>query len=225
MGFYLDDYLVANGISIRKRVSDLFDELKNNPQLAQVFIQNPILVLQTKTLPELQTIDEDATNAANQFLFSVLTNDKFVKWLENYQNKLITQYNKNATFPTKKQVLKEFAKSIIENGDPLIVSNLLELTPKTLGELNTSRMIDMHFVVSNKNFAIWEYLLIVRISLFVYNYDFLVYQAAGIGKINVINENQKIATISSKELRSLSEQIVNHAKKIRAQAEEKSIDN
>ena len=225
MSFFLNDYLIANGISIRKRVSDLFDELKKNPQLAQVFIQNPILVLQTKTLPELQTLDQDATNAANQFLFSVLTNDKFIKWLENYQNKLISQYNKNATLPSKKQVLQEFAKSIIENGDPKIVSDLLELTPKNLERLNTSRMIEMDFVVSNKNFAIWEYVLFVRISLFVYNYDYLVEQAAGIGKINLIDENQKIVTISIKELKSLSEQIVNHAKKIRAQTEEKKLDN
>ncbi len=225
MSFFLNDYLIANGISIRKRVSDLFDELKKNPQLAQVFIQNPILVLQTKTLPELQTLDQDATNAANQFLFSVLTNDKFIKWLENYQNKLISQYNKNATLPSKKQVLQEFAKSIIENGDPKIVSDLLELTPKNLERLNASRMIEMDFVVSNKNFAIWEYVLFVRISLFVYNYDYLVEQAAGIGKINLIDENQKIVTISIKELKSLSEQIVNHAKKIRAQTEEKKLDN
>ena len=74
-------------------------------------------------------------------------------------------------------------------------------------------MIEMDFIVSNKNFAIWEYLFLIRISLFVYNYDYLTYQAAGIGKIDMIDEQPKNCTISSKELRSLSDQIVKYAKK------------
>ena len=85
-----------------------------------------------KLFLNFEPLDEDATNAANQFLFSVLTNDKFIKWLENYQNKLINQYNRNATLPTKKQSFAGIRKRIIENGDPKILSDLLDTSPKTI---------------------------------------------------------------------------------------------
>jgi len=68
MGFFLNDYLIANGTSLRKRVSDLFDELEKNPELPKVFIHNPSLVLQSKVLPEFEVIDEDSINAANQLV-------------------------------------------------------------------------------------------------------------------------------------------------------------
>jgi hypothetical protein len=40
----------------------------------------------------------------------------------------------------------------------------------------------------------------------------------------LIDENQKIATISPRELKSLSEQIVQYAKKVRAQAGKNTVE-
>ena len=131
MVFFLNDYLVANGISLRKRVSDLFDELEKNNELAQVFIQNPTLVFQSKVLPEFQVLEENSINAANQLLFSVLSNDKFLKWTQDYGTKLIDQYNKTGKVPDKKKILRDFAKGIIEYGDPKLLSDLLETSPRT----------------------------------------------------------------------------------------------
>ena len=91
MGFFLNDYLVANGISLRKRVSDLFNELEKNDELAKVFIQNPTLVMLNKVLPEFEVIEENSINAANRLLFSVLSNEKFLKWTQEYGTKLIDQ--------------------------------------------------------------------------------------------------------------------------------------
>ena len=106
MAFFLNDYLDVKGISLRNRISGLFDELAKNPKLAQVFIRNPILVLQSKVLPEVPLLDEETLNASNQFLFSVLSNDKFTKWLENYQTKLIAQYNRTAKLPSKRKIIQ-----------------------------------------------------------------------------------------------------------------------
>ena len=106
MGFFLNDYLVSNGISLRERVSDLFDELEKNKELAQVFVQNPTLVMQTKVLPEFEVLEENSINAANQLLFSVLSNDKFLKWTQDYGTKLIDQYNKTGKVPHKKEILR-----------------------------------------------------------------------------------------------------------------------
>ena len=224
MSFFLNDYLISNGINLRKRVSDLFDELEKNPELATVFIRNPIVVLQTKIFPEFPEFDVDRTNEANQFLFSVLSNDKFIQWLEKYQKQTINHYNKSGKLPNKHKVLQEFAKGLIENGDPKILSDLLDTSSKTIEQLKSSKMIEMDFIISNKNFAIWEYLFLIRISLFVYNYDYFTYQAAGIGKIDIIDEQQKIVTISSKELRSLSDQIIKYAKQKRESTEEKNLE-
>jgi hypothetical protein len=224
MGFFLNDYCIANGINLRKRVSDLFDELEKNPELAAAFIRNPIVILQTKVFQEFPKFNVEQTNEANQFLFSVLSNDKFMRWLEKYRKKTIMQYNDSGKLPSKQKFLQEFAKGLIENGDPKILTDLLDTSPKTIERLNSSKFIEMDFIVSNKNFAIWELLFLIRISIFVYNYDYFTYQAAGIGKIDILDEQNKIVTISSKELRSLSDQIVKYAKQKREATEEKNLE-
>ena len=46
----------------------------------------------------------------------------------------------------------------------------------------------------------------------------------GPSKMKLLDENQKIVTISPRELKSLSEQIVKYAKKVRAQAERNPVE-
>jgi hypothetical protein len=211
MSFFLNDYLVANGISLRKRVSDLFDELEKNNELAKVFIQNPTLVLQSKVLSEFEVIEENSINAANQLLFSVLSNDKFLKWTQDYGTKLIDQYNKTGKVPDKKKILRAFAKGIIEYGDPKMISNILEM-PQELIE-STSGLVDRWW---------FYYHIIAFIEFFyIFIYDYII---VGPDRISLLDENQKIVTISPKELRSLAEQMVTHAKEMRTQAEETNLE-
>jgi hypothetical protein len=201
MGFFLNDYFVANGISLRKRVSDLFDELEKNDELAQVFIQNPTLVMLSKVLPEFEVIEENSINAANQLLFSVLSNDKFLKWTQDYGAKLIDQYNKTGKVPDKKKILQAFAKGIIEYGDERILGDLLEI-PQTF---NWSEELVEHW---------WFYYhIILAIEFFyIFVYDYIV---VGANRISLLDENQKIVTISPKELKSLAEQMIKYSKKMR----------
>jgi hypothetical protein len=211
MSFFLNDYLVANGISLRKRVSDLFDELENNNELAKVFIQNPTLVLQSKVLSEFEVIEENSINAANQLLFSVLSNDKFLKWTQDYGTKLIDQYNKTGKVPDKKKILRAFAKGIIEYGDPKMLSDILEM-PQELIE-STLGLVDRWW---------FYYHIIAFIEFFyIFIYDIII---VGPDRISLLDENQKIVTISPKELRSLAEQMVTHAKEMRTQAEENNLE-
>jgi hypothetical protein len=202
MGFFLNDYLVANGISLRKRISDLFDELEKNNELAQVFIQNPTLVMLSKVLPEFEMIEEDSINAANQLLFSVLSNDKFLKWTQDYGSKLIDQYNKTGKVPDKKKILRAFAKGILEYGDERILGDLLEIPQN----FNWSEELVEHW---------WFYYhIILAIEFFyIFVYDYIV---VGANRISLLDENQKIVTISPKELKSLAEQMIKYAKQMRA---------
>jgi hypothetical protein len=211
MSFFLNDYLVANGISLRKRVSDLFDELEKNPELAKVFIRNPFLVLQSKVLPEFAVMNEDSINAANQLLYSVLSNDKFMKWAETYGAKLIDQYNKTGKIPDKKKMLRAFAKGIIEYGDPRILSDLLEI-PKQLDE-SLSELVE--------HWWLYYHIIVFIEFYYIFIYDYIV---VGPDRISLLDENQKIVTISPKELKSLAEQMVKHAKKMRTQAEENTLE-
>ena len=201
MGFFLNDYFVANGISLRKRVSELFDELEKNDELAQVFIQNPTLVMLSKVLPEFEVIEENSINAANQLLFSVLSNDKFLKWTQEYGTKLIDQYNKTGKVPDKKKILQAFAKGIIEYGDERILGDLLE--------------IPQAFNWTEERVEHWwfYYHIILAIEFFyIFVYDYIV---VGPDRISLLDENQKIVTISPKELKSLAEQMIKYSKKMR----------
>jgi hypothetical protein len=230
MGFYLNDYLTVKGVSLRKRVSDLFDELEKNPELAQVFVRNPILVLQMKILPELGVSDEDSINAANQFLYSALANDKFMEWLEDYRTEIINQYNETGKRPSKKEVLQQFAKGLIENGDPKILSDLLKISPKTI----ESTYAELPAVVEHVAIAVargkvafaemgivlkWDILIQLQYIAFVLDFVLGVPLQA-----SLLDENQKIVTVSPKELKSLSEQMVNYAKKMREQTEESKLE-
>jgi hypothetical protein len=211
MGFFLNDYLIANGISLRKRVSDLFDELEKNPELAQVFIRNPFLVLQSRVLPEFAVMNEDSINAANQLLYSVLSNDKFMKWAEEYGAKLIDRFNKTGKVPDKKEMLRAFAKGIIEYGDPRILSDLLEI-PQQLDE-SVSGLVE-HW---------WLYYHIIMVIEFYYffTYDYIVVAP---DRISLLDEKQKMVTISPKELKALTERLIKHAKKMREPIEDKSVE-
>ena len=164
MGFYLNDYLVVNGISLRKRISDLFDELQKNPELALVFIRNPITVLESKLLPEFEDADEELINAANQLLYSVLTNEKFMNWLEKYQTKIVNQYNETGKIPSKKTILQAFAKGILENGDPKILSDLLVVSPKTI----ESSSLGWRHVWYYVEYYAWAYVYFFYVWIFAF---------------------------------------------------------
>jgi hypothetical protein len=201
MGFFLNDYFVANGISLRKRISDLFDELEKNPELAQVFIRNPVLVLQSKVLPEFEVMGEDEIDAANQLLYSVLSNDKFMNWTQEYGAKLINQYNKTGKLPDKKKILRAFAKGIIEYGDERILGDLLDMPQN----FNGSEGLVEHW---------WFYYhIVLAIEFFyIFVYDYII---VGANRISLLDEKQQIVTISPKELKSLAEQMIKYSKKMR----------
>ena len=211
MGFYLNDFLVTNGISIRKRISDMFDELQKNPELAQVFIKNPTIVLQSKLLPEFEDVDEELINAANQLLYSVLTNEKFMTWLEKYQNKLVNQYNETGKIPCKKTILHAFTKGILENGDPQILSNLLAVPPKTI----ESSSLGWRHVWYYVEYYAWAYVYFFYVWIFAFG---------PVDRASLLDENQKIITISTKELVAIAKQLVSYAKKIRTQTEETNLE-
>lgn len=211
MGFYLNDFLVTNGISLRKRISEMFDELQRNPELAQVFIKNPTMVLQSKLLPEFEDVDEELINAANQLLYSVLTNEKFMTWLEKYQNKLVNLYNETGKIPTKKTILRAFTKGILENGDPQILSNLLAVPPKTI----ESSSLGWRHVWYYVEYYAWAYVYFFYVWIFAFG---------PVNRASLLDENQKIITISTKELVAIAKQLVSYAKKIRTQTEETNLE-
>jgi hypothetical protein len=211
MGFYLNDYLVANGISLRKRISDLFDELQKNPELSQVFIKNPITVLQSKLLPEFKDADEELINAANQLLYSVLTNEKFMNWLEKYHTKLVNQYNETGKMPNKKTILQAFTKGIMENGDPKILSDLLEVPPKIIASTSLGWRHVWYYV----EYYAWAYIYFFYVWIFAFG---------PVDRVSLLDENKIIITIAPKELKLLAEQIVKHAKEIREQDKESTLE-
>jgi hypothetical protein len=209
MGLYLNDYLVANGISLRKRVSELFDQLEQDRELAKVFIQNPIVVLQSKVFPEFPVADETSVNAANQLLFSVLTNERFMQWAKKYQKSLMAHYNKTGEIPDKRELLQTVARGIIEHGDPKILTDLLDLSQTSTAATSVGFRHVWYYV----EFYAWAY---------IYFFYIFIYAFANADTISLLDEKQQVVTISPKELRSLAEQMVEYAKQMRDQSKEKT---
>jgi hypothetical protein len=166
-------------------------------------------VLPSKILPESGELDEDSINAANQFLYSALSNDKFMRWVENYRTELKNQYKKTGKLPDKKIILNEFAKGLLESGDPKILRDLLEISPKTIAANlpGNAALVNVAIFVT-KVYAILEFTALIHLEVLVH-LDIVVTEVG-------IPEDENLMPVSPKELKSLSEQIVNYAKKMQA---------
>jgi hypothetical protein len=126
-------------------------------------------VLPSKILPESGELDEDSINAANQFLYSTLSNDKFMRWVENYRTELKNQYKKMGKLPDKKIILNEFAKGLLESGDPKILRDLLEISPKTIATNlpGNAALVNVAIFVT-KVYAILEFTALIHLEVLVH---------------------------------------------------------
>jgi hypothetical protein len=107
--------------SFRERTLKLFRELKANKEFEQEFIHNPTTLLSEKLLG--RPISRQKASDTNRLLFSMMANRKFRDWLSSYEP--------GKAGNVDAQFRRDFAKAVVEYGDPTIVGSLFEYVANT----------------------------------------------------------------------------------------------
>lgn len=129
------DLLVLKYQDFQGETSGFFKELNKDADLRSLFFTNPSLVLRTK-LPSLRSIDvsDQQDELANRVLFSVLSNERFMTFLKEYQSKknqalkrfIKSSGDKQAAKELDERTIKmEFAEAMLKFGDKELMSNIL----------------------------------------------------------------------------------------------------
>lgn len=204
-----NDRLILENSSLRIKVTALFKELDEKPELAHLFIRNPAKVLASRVLPaDFAMISEKSLNRANELIYSIINNPEFVKWIEDYQLEVAGEYTKTGDFPDKKKLRKDFAKAVLKFGDESIVYNLINNSDNAEAIITGGEMrpvADCEVVVE----TLVALLLVVAVAAVVLPVLF-------IGKANLPelkNNRMTMVKITSTELHAIANQLVEYAKK------------
>lgn len=149
---------------LRNEVAHLFEVLNSDQSLRELFFTNPILVIRTK-LPSLSPIDlnNQQDEVANRILFSVLTNNRFIDFLNGHQKKKRRLLDQLLRDPGNERIIRqfderamkaEFAAALLKFGDKELISNLLGSTlpptptPPTLIIFHTILLLEVAVLIS-----------------------------------------------------------------------------
>lgn len=109
--------LLLNIRKLRANAINLFEELQENEELAQEFIENPTEIVANRIAQ--QKIPIQQASEANRLLFSLLANDEMREWLESYPEE---NAGKRVS---KSQFAADFAQAVARIGDKNIHISLL----------------------------------------------------------------------------------------------------
>jgi uncharacterized phage infection (PIP) family protein YhgE len=115
--------LVLRNEELAAQTRAFYKELKTNLELQNEFINNPAGLIARHFLPQsaVSSISAQRLSNANRVLYSMVSNDGFRNWAQNYQTN-IDKTNK----VDKQQIVKDFAAAIVRYGDAALVQGMME---------------------------------------------------------------------------------------------------
>ena len=102
---------------MQSELEKLFEQISTDKKLEHEFIQNPSKVISEKVMKN--DMPKQQLSEANRLLFSLISNDKMLSWLNQY-----SESHKNKEIDNKKFAL-EFAKAVVEVDDKNIVISIV----------------------------------------------------------------------------------------------------
>ncbi|MBE2188221.1 MAG: hypothetical protein IAE98_02035 [Candidatus Kapabacteria bacterium] len=162
-----EQLLILHHEEFCKKASSLIDDLKKSKDLRQLFAENPTAVVSQRIM-EVDDPDKlipQRVSKSNRFLYSVLANKRFYKWLTEYQAKLIKQYKKDPNFD-KTTIYVDFINAFAKFGNPDFVPDTVRYlidpnnpSPQLRGP---SYKVTLHIYVAA---LIFLFLVIIDISI------------------------------------------------------------
>ncbi|MCC7332727.1 MAG: hypothetical protein IT232_08980 [Flavobacteriales bacterium] len=163
-----DQLLILHHDEFCKRASSLIDDLKKSKDLRLLFAENPTEVVSQRIM-EVDDPDKllpQRVSKSNKFLYSVLANKSFYKWLTDYQEKLIKKYKKDPNFD-KTTIYVDFINAFAKFGNPDFVPNTVRflIDPNNPSPLRgPSYKVTLHIYVAA---LIFLFLIIIDIAIVI----------------------------------------------------------
>jgi len=80
-----DDLLVFHYEGLASRSQKFFDALGESDALVEEFVTDPVRILSEQVLPLPESLSDVEIGKANRFLYSLLSNERFMRWAEEWQ--------------------------------------------------------------------------------------------------------------------------------------------
>lgn len=193
-----DGPLVLKHENLRGSVAALFGELNDNRGLQKIFIKNPSKVVLSAILPKgMEMPTGQRLSEANRFLFSLLANDDFRDWAQNYQEKLnadLRSGKMKAEDVDKLSLAQDMAAAFGRYGDTSLMVSLANQA--ALPDKAMRDVIDVEVYVE-------VYIAVAAVI-------FLILFAIDITPVTADEYFDK--RLSPAEIRSIADQLVNQAK-------------
>ena len=195
--------------NLLERIDILFKKLitSNDQNYLQVFLTNPIELFEKELIFDNVEFPLQEISDGNRFLFSVLSNDLFYKWLQDYQNDIIDKMKTAKTIiPDKNQILQDIAGAMVQFGDKEIAFTFLNAftqiadRPRPRGHGDDDVAVVTLVAVAIVVIVVAVIAPIALISL----------------RINPLGSTILPTNISVQQMRSLADQLVAQAKKYKA---------
>jgi len=197
--------LVLRDDQLAAKTMALSNALKASPQLQSDFINHPSEVVAQWILPADvgSAISPQRFSNANRVVYSVVSNDGFRTWVQQY-----AAYVKGTGSVDKSQIIKDLSGAIIRFGNTPLIQAIMEEN-----EL-ASRSVDENALAANPSLVPINLLYIVD---FVFFFRFIAVYEAVLFLAFLFFGSQAVAarpTVTPPELRALAEAIISRGREL-----------
>jgi hypothetical protein len=142
-GLSISRPLVLKEKDIRKNTEELFEHLGRDERARQDFIKNPTAALSEKIVKH--KLPEQEVSDVNRVLFAMLANDRFRKWLDEYEASPGGKKVSEAEFS------KDFANAVLQFGDSDLIRALFKQAGDGFGLQGFSKVAEQLFTGPEKS--------------------------------------------------------------------------
>jgi hypothetical protein len=127
MSSYFDSSIVLKLKPFKSSAAEIIRDLSDKRILEEEFLIDPAGYLAAKLHSQFASrIPRGRLNGANRFLFSVMSNEKFLGWLTEYQAQALKSFEEDPlAIIDKNKVRLDLAKAMVEFGDAEIIGAIL----------------------------------------------------------------------------------------------------
>jgi len=86
-----NDLLILKAPQFRARINDLLANLRESRELQELYIQDPVRIIQKAIFPEARNLPAAEINRGNRLLYALLSNEQFISWSREYEADLLAR--------------------------------------------------------------------------------------------------------------------------------------
>jgi len=192
---------------ISSGLKKLLELLEEDVEIRKKFIFDPAGVIAISFSDSLGKLSIDKIDEANRLIFSILSNDQFRSWAEEYNEEMSKTFSlRDPDCLDKRKIRKDLAEAILKYGDPDLIDALLG--PRERSEALTT--IDIQ---SRADTVVYVETAVAAIAVAIV--IVLVTAVDATPRAPDLEKNMRISKLSAPDLRAISEQLIDNLPNIK----------